>query len=65
MSSSCLAPGDRTHIPESALPIYNVLTEQLVQLKQTIPVRVPFLCARFGARDNVLTMYIASAKAHG
>ncbi|KAG8216349.1 hypothetical protein J3R82DRAFT_6428 [Butyriboletus roseoflavus] len=30
-------PGDRTHIPESALPIYNVLTEQLVYLKQTVP----------------------------
>ncbi|KAN0085711.1 hypothetical protein V8E55_006845 [Tylopilus felleus] len=29
------SPGDRTHIPESASPIYNVLTEQLVQLKQT------------------------------
>ncbi|KAF8130393.1 hypothetical protein EV363DRAFT_1432273, partial [Boletus edulis] len=30
-------PGDRTHIPESALPIYNVLTEQLMHLKQTSP----------------------------
>ncbi|KAF8837870.1 hypothetical protein BDN67DRAFT_997921 [Paxillus ammoniavirescens] len=30
-------PGDRTHIPESVLPIYNVLTEQLVRLKQTVP----------------------------
>ncbi|KAF8550015.1 hypothetical protein OG21DRAFT_1488102 [Imleria badia] len=30
-------PGDRTHIPESALPIFNVLTEQLVHLKQRVP----------------------------
>ncbi|KAF9226221.1 hypothetical protein BS17DRAFT_776900 [Gyrodon lividus] len=30
-------PGDRTHIPESALSIYSVLTEQLVRLKQTVP----------------------------
>lgn len=33
-----LAPGDRTHIPESAMLIYNVLTEQLVHLKHTAPV---------------------------
>ncbi|KAH0834704.1 hypothetical protein J3R83DRAFT_10235 [Lanmaoa asiatica] len=30
-------PGDRTHIPELVLPIYNVLTEQLMHLKQTVP----------------------------
>ncbi|KAH7882294.1 transport protein [Phlebopus sp. FC_14] len=28
-------PGDRSHIPESAIPIYNVISEQLVRLKQT------------------------------
>ncbi|KIJ63089.1 hypothetical protein HYDPIDRAFT_182419 [Hydnomerulius pinastri MD-312] len=30
-------PGDRTHIPESAVPIYNIISEQLVRLKQTTP----------------------------
>lgn len=47
-SVSRLAPGDRTHIPESALPIYNVLTEQLAYLKQTVPVRssLLFSCER-------------------
>ncbi|THU95815.1 hypothetical protein K435DRAFT_966241 [Dendrothele bispora CBS 962.96] len=30
-------PGDRSHIPEHALPAYTVLSEQLERLKQTTP----------------------------
>ncbi|KAH9059766.1 hypothetical protein EDB87DRAFT_1675007 [Lactarius vividus] len=30
-------PGDRTHIPDSLRPIYNVVSQQLNQLKQTTP----------------------------
>ncbi|KAF8270128.1 hypothetical protein EI94DRAFT_1572288 [Lactarius quietus] len=30
-------PGDRTHIPDSLRPIYNVVSQQLTQLKQTTP----------------------------
>ncbi|KAH9171578.1 hypothetical protein EDB89DRAFT_1091731 [Lactarius sanguifluus] len=30
-------PGDRTHIPDSLRPIYNVVGQQLNQLKQTTP----------------------------
>ncbi|KAK7443253.1 protein transport protein S31 [Stygiomarasmius scandens] len=30
-------PGDRSHIPEHALPAYTVLSEQLEKLKQTTP----------------------------
>ncbi|KAL4065959.1 hypothetical protein J3A83DRAFT_4432363 [Scleroderma citrinum] len=29
--------GDRSHIPESALPIYNILSEHLLRMKQTTP----------------------------
>ncbi|KAG1814997.1 uncharacterized protein BJ212DRAFT_1481536 [Suillus subaureus] len=28
-------PGDRAHIPESALPIFNIINEQLTRMKQT------------------------------
>jgi len=34
-----VAPGDRTHIPDSLRPIYNVINQQLIQLKQMTPVR--------------------------
>ncbi|KAI0302809.1 hypothetical protein B0F90DRAFT_1627011 [Multifurca ochricompacta] len=30
-------PGDRTHIPDSLRPIYNIVSQQLNQLKQTTP----------------------------
>lgn len=28
-------PGDRAHIPESALPIFDIINEQLTRMKQT------------------------------
>ncbi|KAG1730307.1 hypothetical protein EDB19DRAFT_1740751 [Suillus lakei] len=28
-------PGDRTHIPESALPVFNIINEQITRMKQT------------------------------
>jgi hypothetical protein len=31
------APGDRSHIPEHARPIFDVLTEHLNQMKQVTP----------------------------
>ncbi|TFK49239.1 hypothetical protein OE88DRAFT_1662672 [Heliocybe sulcata] len=30
-------PGDRSHIPDSARPIFNVLSQQLTTMKQTMP----------------------------
>jgi hypothetical protein len=36
-----VAPGDRTHIPNSLRPIYNVVSQQLNQIKEATPVRVP------------------------
>jgi hypothetical protein len=33
------APGDWGHIPDSLRPVYNVINQQLIQLKQTTPVR--------------------------
>jgi hypothetical protein len=35
-----IAPGDRTHIPDSLRPIHNVIGQQLNQLKQATPVRI-------------------------
>jgi hypothetical protein len=33
-----LASGDRAHIPESALPIFNIINEHLTRMKQTTQV---------------------------
>jgi hypothetical protein len=35
------APGDRTHIPNQYRPIFEILSAQLDQLKQTAPVQLP------------------------
>jgi protein transport protein SEC31 len=35
------AAGDRSHIPESVKPAYNVILDQLSHMRQTTPVRVP------------------------
>lgn len=37
---SFVAPGDRSHIPDSARPAYDIISEQLNRLKQTTPVRI-------------------------
>jgi protein transport protein SEC31 len=37
------APGDRSHIPDSSLPAYTIISEQLNRLRQTIPVSI--LCS--------------------
>jgi len=52
-----LAPGDRTHLPESALPIFNILSEHVARMKQMTPVCVLFLVERilhysFHSRNN-------------
>ena len=38
----CIAPGDRSHIPDSVRPAYDVIVEQLNHLRQTSPVRLVF-----------------------
>jgi len=38
-----LAPGDRSHIPESTKPAYEVLAQELNRMKQTTPVCSPSL----------------------
>jgi hypothetical protein len=50
-----LAPGDRSHIPDSVRPAYNIISGQLNQLKQTSPVCDPrVLPSFFGLSDWVL-----------
>jgi hypothetical protein len=41
-----LAPGDRSHIPESARPTFNVISEQLNRLRQTAQV-IGYIMCRF------------------
>ncbi|KZT18925.1 hypothetical protein NEOLEDRAFT_1183832 [Neolentinus lepideus HHB14362 ss-1] len=47
-------PGDRSHIPDSAKPIYNVLSEQLTAMKQTIPPQQKRLADDLDRRINSL-----------
>ncbi|KAH7925064.1 hypothetical protein BV22DRAFT_1089788 [Leucogyrophana mollusca] len=46
--------GDRSHIPESAVPIYNIITEQLIRLKQTTPPQQQRLVGDLERRINPL-----------
>ncbi|KAH7912755.1 hypothetical protein BJ138DRAFT_1060464 [Hygrophoropsis aurantiaca] len=46
--------GDRSHIPASAVPIYNVISEQLTHLKQTTPAQQQRLVGDLERRINPL-----------